>query len=355
MSVDSGTKQVNQILLNSSGIGIYTATTGTRMQLTNGGLELWNGNTQTVGINASNGSAFFKGDITGSSGTFGGVTISSTGLSASQFSIDSSGNATFSGNLNAAGGSFSGTLQGNTYRTANTSTYPRIAINDSYNQITFETVSGHNPGSMYGYSAGSYGILRIGSPYASGYTEAYITMYSLGSSLSYIALNADVASVSGGMVLYGGGIDASATGTSYFNKVNIGSTVYANTLGTGTGLNIVQVQSGTNAGYLKVSTSSIKYKTNLEYLNDSNYLNIIDDIKPVLFNYKEQPDDPKIMGLIAEDLVQVQGMENFVVSDSEGEPLGINYDRISVALIMALKEIKQRLENIEQRLDALEA
>ena len=61
------------------------------------------------------------------------------------------------------------------------------------------------------------------------------------------------------------------------------------------------------------------------------------------------------MGLIAEDLVQVQGMENFVVSDSEGEPLGINYDRISVALIMALKEIKQRLENIEQRLDALEA
>lgn len=57
-----------------------------------------------------NGNAFFKGDITGASGTFsgsitgasgtfGGVTLGNSGLSSSQFSIDTNGNASFGGAL----------------------------------------------------------------------------------------------------------------------------------------------------------------------------------------------------------------------------------------------------------------
>ena len=42
----------------------------------------------------------FTGSITGASGTFGGVTLNSNGLSSTQFSIDSSGNATFNGTIN---------------------------------------------------------------------------------------------------------------------------------------------------------------------------------------------------------------------------------------------------------------
>jgi hypothetical protein len=49
-----------------------------------------------------NGSSLtISGNITGSSGTFGGLTLSSSGLSSSQFSIDSSGNASFSGTLSS--------------------------------------------------------------------------------------------------------------------------------------------------------------------------------------------------------------------------------------------------------------
>lgn len=53
------------------------------------------------------GSGTFSGDISAASGTFGGVTLNSNGLTSSEFSIDANGNATFSGSLNVAEGLFS--------------------------------------------------------------------------------------------------------------------------------------------------------------------------------------------------------------------------------------------------------
>ena len=57
-------------------------------------------------------SGTFSGLLDGSSGTFGGVTIDSNGLSSEQFSIDSNGNASFSGTLSAASITSSGVLNG---------------------------------------------------------------------------------------------------------------------------------------------------------------------------------------------------------------------------------------------------
>ena len=56
----------------------------------------------------SDGSATFEGDISGASGTIGGVRLDSNGLSANDFSIDSDGNATFEGDISGASGTIGG-------------------------------------------------------------------------------------------------------------------------------------------------------------------------------------------------------------------------------------------------------
>lgn len=394
------------------------STTGMQIDLTNNRIR-------SPQFAIDGGNAYFKGNITGASGTFSGtvsggtvtatdgtntLTISPTGAitnSSGKFGVTSAGilsaeGATINGNITATGfalssttgdywsvtpgststgfrfggnngisyagsgnitlGSdvlFNGSLQGNVYRTASTSTFPRIEINGTYNRISFYTTQNtptvtYYPGEIYPTTGvGDYGILNIYGPYRSGWEQPYIQLYSLGAGLSYIQMRADVLTNTGGLNL-GAGINATV-GTSYFNKLDIGSTVYANTLGTSSsGLNVVQVQSGTNAGFLKVLSSSRRFKENITPLSEAGYVDAIDLINPVTFTEKDNPESSPIIGLIAEELFEIPLMRNFVVNDNDEQPLGINYDRISVAIILMLKEIKSRLENVKQRLDALE-
>lgn len=89
ISLNSGAKTINTILMNSSGIKITTASSGTRLELSNSGLYLYNGSTPTVALNAATGSAEFSGTITSSSGTIGGWSLGSTSLSATGLTIQS--------------------------------------------------------------------------------------------------------------------------------------------------------------------------------------------------------------------------------------------------------------------------
>jgi hypothetical protein len=80
ISLNSGAKTINTILMNSSGIKITTASSGTRLELSNSGLYLYNGSTPTVSLNAATGNAEFTGTITASTftstyGTTNGITI----------------------------------------------------------------------------------------------------------------------------------------------------------------------------------------------------------------------------------------------------------------------------------------
>ena len=58
----------------------------------------------------TDGSAFFKGSITGSAGIFGDVTINSNGITATNFSIDASGNVSVAGDITGSTGTFTGKL-----------------------------------------------------------------------------------------------------------------------------------------------------------------------------------------------------------------------------------------------------
>jgi hypothetical protein len=79
VSLNSGAKTINTILMNSSGIKITTASSGTRLELSNSGLYLYNGSTPTVALNAATGNAEFTGKVTANEGSFTGSLYSSTG------------------------------------------------------------------------------------------------------------------------------------------------------------------------------------------------------------------------------------------------------------------------------------
>jgi hypothetical protein len=188
----------------------------------------------------------------------------------------------------------------------------------------------------------------IDAPYISGYSQPFITLYSLGAGLAYIQVTANVSTFSGGAT-FGAGIDASSVGTSYFRKLDIGDTVYANNLGAGSGLAIHQVQSGGNAGFLKVNTSTQRHKENINYIESNGYLNKVTSMNPVFFTYKEEYGDPNRteLGLIAEDLENLGGFETVLHYNNDGDLMGISYDKLSSMLILALKEVRARLDALE--------
>lgn len=68
----------------------------------------------------------------------------------------------------------------------------------------------------------------------------------------------------------------------------------------------------------------------------------------------EQGDEADILvGVIAEQLVEI-GLGEFVVLDSEGAPLTVDYARLALVAIGALQEVAGRLDSIEARVKALE-
>lgn len=78
---NDGSKQINQIDLLASGIKISSATTGTRVEMSNSGLYLYKGTstTPTVALSAATGDAQFTGTVNASGGTFSGnITASGT-------------------------------------------------------------------------------------------------------------------------------------------------------------------------------------------------------------------------------------------------------------------------------------
>jgi hypothetical protein len=128
----------------------------------------------------------------------------------------------------------------------------------------------------------------------------------------------------------------------------------------------VFVESG---GGLRRSTSSIKYKTDIETLQD-NYADQILSIRPVWYRSTCESDCPEhsYWGFIAEEvaiidkrLVQWKTKEitydekgSAVETPCEPEPDGVAYDRFVPHLLNLIKRQKEQIEAMEARLSALE-
>ena len=130
--------------------------------------------------------------------------------------------------------------------------------------------------------------------------------------------------------------------------------IFANTLGTGSGNSIVQ-----DAGFLRVQTSSLRYKENIQEIGKDGYLGIINLLRPVTYNYIGDTGyngGPRTLsGLIAEDLHEIPQLRTVVNYNEENQPDGIAYDRLTASLVLAIQEVSNKIDIISSRIDALES
>ena len=330
ITVDATTKAINKI---EASAGLPISTSGTRpVILDNLGLRMTNtaGTAYTVFLDASTGSAVFRGDITGASGTFSG---SLSGASISGGSI----------NIDGGSGTVANDADGNPVTVISTTSnaistlYQRNGVASlGLNSVAFISVNtGGWQSSCYPYYDGAVDLgVKSGASYN---TYRWRNLRLTGSAMFGGNGSTDTVGAAGGPLI----------------RILSDGRIYANTLGTGTGNSIVQ-----DAGYLRVQTSSIRYKENVNEINKLGYLDIINSLKPVTYNYigdtgfNGQP--RKLSGLIAEDLHEIPIMRTVVNYNEENQPDGIAYDRLTASLILAIQEVSDKIDSLSDRLDALE-
>jgi len=117
----------------------------------------------------------------------------------------------------------------------------------------------------------------------------------------------------------------------------------------------VNIDSG---GLFRRSTSSSKYKTDIEALDDT-YANAILQCRPVWYRSTCDADKPEwgYWGFIAEEVAAIDPRLCFFEEKEDGslEPEGVQYDRFVPHLLNLIKRQKEQIEAMEVRLSALEA
>jgi len=117
----------------------------------------------------------------------------------------------------------------------------------------------------------------------------------------------------------------------------------------------VNIDSG---GLFRRSTSSSKYKTDIEALDD-NYADAILQCRPVWYRSTCDADKPEwaYWGFIAEEVAAIDPRLCFFEEKEDGslEPEGVQYDRFVPHLLNLIKRQKEQIEAMEARLSALEA
>lgn len=122
-----------------------------------------------------------------------------------------------------------------------------------------------------------------------------------------------------------------------------------------------------NDGRLGYASSSAKKKTSIEPADEDRLARLL-DIVPKSFLYREEIRrrtalrinegvdyvPPRELGLIAEEL-DAAGLHEFVIYDESGEPEGIEYGMLVVALLAVDRAQRRELDEIRERLDRMES
>ena len=84
--------------------------------------------------------------------------------------------------------------------------------------------------------------------------------------------------------------------------------------------------------------------------------NLIGSLSPVTFNFKsdysDRPDQTHL-GLIAEDVHDIEPNNDLVIY-KDGAPESVAYEKIPMYLVGAFKEMVNKIDTLQARLDALE-
>ena len=287
------------------GISISTAVSGSRVELTSSGLYAYSGSTPTVSINA-NGSASFLGAVSASSGNIG------------TWNINATTGVLSSGTTSLYGGVDSTSVTGDEW-----------CIFDNSKKARFN-----------GVSVSSWGIQSSGTISTSGTGDIQATG-------------------TGSIILNNGSISVSDGTFTTKTQLYANGRIFANSLGTstrtpGSGVTIIQDTSGFLRVY--VSSSSQRYKENITSFDTNGTYNIIKEMRPVKFNYKPEFSDypeQEHLGLIAEEVHDLEANGDLVIY-KDGIPDSIAYEKIPMYLVSAFKEMANKIDSLQSRLDALE-
>jgi hypothetical protein len=92
-------------------------------------------------------------------------------------------------------------------------------------------------------------------------------------------------------------------------------------------------------------SSSLKLKENVE-TSEGNLEKVV-NLRPVTYN--KIGSQTKELGLIAEEVAEVY--PEFVQYDESGEPVGVNYSRLTAALIGAVKELTNQVQELNKKIN----
>jgi hypothetical protein len=107
-----------------------------------------------------------------------------------------------------------------------------------------------------------------------------------------------------------------------------------------------------SAGQLGTVSSSRRYKEDIRQMAEASRRLL--QLRPVTFRYTRAFGDgskPVQFGLIAEEVADV--FPELVVTNAEGQPETVHYEKLNVLLLNELQEQQRRIELLERRLDEL--
>lgn len=150
--------------------------------------------------------------------------------------------------------------------------------------------------------------------------------------------------------LAGGGVDSTARATANAAKDGLlNASVYGRTLNGS--YRVCYVKDDGTLGWV---SSSRRYKKNIKPAEVNT--DAVLAMELVTFLYKVEIDTERLAelqhGLIAEDL-DALGLDWLVDYGEDGQPEGVRYDRIALALLPVIQRQEQRIAAIEAHLDAL--
>lgn len=229
-----------------------------------------------------------------------------------------------------------GTLTGFTVQTSSGST--AVSLVGSTNSLTFK-YSGSNVGHIVPLS--SNGVIMHYGATADGTGATFPQMY-VGSANASMSASSTISI--GASTSIGINLTASTGG------INLNSQTNYTGIATGSGSPMVVVTTGSRVAY---TTSSERFKEQIEYINTTGWLDKVLTMQPITYKTSEdfttegEPNETQI-GFLAEDIYDIGGgLEKAVVLDPLGDPFSLSYDRLTVFLMLAIKELKAEIDQLK--------